>query len=83
MTTPEHEQVRELSDRLEVLAAKMEATNPSSREEWEAIIEIKSAARCLFSAAGWLARLESVEMSDGVRGAIAQARHYLNHPSKS
>lgn len=53
-----HEELRVQSDALQALAVSMEATNPSSREEWEAIIEIRDAARCLFSAAGWLARLE-------------------------
>lgn len=54
----DHEELRQQSDKLTTLAAKMEAEKPWTREEWEAIIEIRSAARSLFSAAGWLARLE-------------------------
>ena len=54
----EHEKLRLQSDELTALADSMEAEHPSSREEWEAIIEVRTAARCLFSAAGWLARLD-------------------------
>jgi hypothetical protein len=57
----DHEEVRVQSDQLVALADELEATGPWTREEWEAIIEIRAAARCLFSAAGWLARLEPSE----------------------
>lgn len=58
MSTPFHEELRQMSDTLTALAVSMEAEHPQTREEWEAIIEVRSAARSLFSAAGWLARLE-------------------------
>ena len=56
---PSHEDIRVKSDELNALADRLASTEPMTREEWEAIIEIRDAARCMFSAAGWLARLET------------------------
>jgi hypothetical protein len=55
---PTHEELRQQSDALVAVADAMQATNPWTREEWEAISEIRHAAADLFSAAGWLAKLE-------------------------
>jgi hypothetical protein len=57
-TFPQHEELLRQSDKFHNLAERLQATDPTTREEWEAIIELRNASRCLFSAAGWLARLE-------------------------